>query len=169
MSLKKFGKKIVWILRKESRPLKYRLPLLRKLQQHSYKKPTKLRIDRRASLNELIKDWRSKKKKSKDKLKNYSRRFLPKRVASSIEWFNSLSNVQLVFLFLVLMSISFYFISAKLTPPIQASSLNVQEIIDFWNIKMSAAAAFTVSLMFHRIFVYSWDRYQKKPQGPVRR
>lgn len=60
-----------------------------------------------------------------------------------------------------------YMVNSWLSPEVTATSTNVSNLINFWNIKLSAAGAFTTGMIYHRIYVMAFERYNKKLQGKV--
>lgn len=58
-----------------------------------------------------------------------------------------------------------YIINSYFTPSMTVTDVNVTTLINFWNQKITGVAALTIGLLYHRVYVTAWDKYQKKPQG----
>lgn len=101
-------------------------------------------------------------------LKRCAKKFLPKFIRNSVEKFNRISNIQVGVVIVSILAVALYYNNKISSPDITITANTVGLILNEWNVKVNTVAGATALLMYHRILVTSWDRYQKKTQGRIK-
>lgn len=60
-----------------------------------------------------------------------------------------------------------YAINSYFTPNLNVTNTNVSNLINNWNVRMTAMSCFIITLLFRQFLNGIWETYNKKVQGNV--